>query len=181
MIQSFLSPTTLGSKLLPGATAPLHTINSQALMWRPVFPPTSLLKSLPLIDNNSLSLVVTHKCPKRFRKGHSPLKSQPVGPLRSLSRKQQEENLKMIRGCAYTYQRGATEQLRFALRPCNSQGLSDLKRLLNILCPFTILCTSKHLYKLQECSTFFWNWLGGWDFWVTGGSIQKMLTMELTH
>lgn len=55
MIQSFLSPTTLplGRKLLPGATAPLHTINSQALMWKPAFPPTSLLKSLPLIDNTS--------------------------------------------------------------------------------------------------------------------------------
>lgn len=96
------------------------------------------------------------------------MKSQTVVPLRSLSRKQQEESLEMTRGCAYTRQPGATEQLEFALRPRNSQGVSDLDTLLNILCPFTILCTSKCLQELQECSAFSWNWLVGLDFWVPG-------------
>ena len=57
-------------------------------------------------------------------------------------------------------------RLEFALRPLNSQGLSDFETLLNILCPFTVLCTSECLHELQQCSAFSWNWPVGLDVWV---------------
>lgn len=105
-------------------------------------------------------------------------------PLRSLSRKQQEESLKIVRGCAYTRQTEATEQLEFALRPRNNQGLSDLDTLLNILSIYNslylkvssgitgVLCFLLELAYRTGLS-------GSWARRTT--SIQKMLPKELRH